>query len=148
MADIDFFKAYNDIYGHQAGDDCLRKVAECLRGKIRRGGELVARYGGEEFLVVLPNSRLEHSLTLAEILRQSICDISIFHEGSKGNGYVTISAGVASTIPSEEIELSQLIKRADEELYKAKRDGRNTVKGGELIHIQNQAGEQFVSQGE
>ena len=125
MMDIDFFKAYNDIYGHQGGDDCLRQVARCLRKNIRRAGDLVARYGGEEFVAVLPNTDLDGAIKVADAMRDSVLHIKIRHKGSNVHENVSISAGVASFVPDREKSSSDMLKIADKALYKAKNDGRN-----------------------
>ena len=129
LMDIDFFKAYNDNYGHQSGDDCLRKVSECFKKKIQRAGDLVARYGGEEFVVILPGIDFDGAMKLAESIRQSVYEMKIPHLSSDVNHYITISAGVASTVPRMEYNLSALMKKADLELYKAKNAGRNKTSG-------------------
>jgi diguanylate cyclase (GGDEF)-like protein len=135
LLDIDHFKAFNDTYGHQSGDECLKKVAECLKKQTRRAGELNARYGGEEFVIVLPGTPIKNALYVAESIRSSIFDMRIPHAGSAVSQYVTISAGVSSTIPVREYNSSALIRKADLELYQAKREGRNRVVGNELKHI-------------
>ncbi|CCO08837.1 diguanylate cyclase domain-containing protein [Desulforamulus hydrothermalis] len=127
MVDIDYFKNYNDTYGHQAGDACLRQVAASLRDSLHQSAGLVARYGGEEFAVVLPNTDLKSAYTAAEILRQSIEDRCIPHLGSHCSKYVTVSLGVAATIPSLSGSPQSLIEQADQALYRAKNEGRNRV---------------------
>lgn len=129
MIDVDRFKAFNDRYGHQAGDDCLAEVALCLRNLARRAGDVVARYGGEEFAVILPNTTGEAALTLAEAFRTELQMRSIPHVASEF-GIVTASVGLATLEPSEGYVLpSSLVKRADISLYGAKSDGRNRVAG-------------------
>ena len=127
MMDIDYFRAFNDIYGHQAGDDCLKKVAACLRKNVRRAGDLVARYGGEEFVVVLPDTDLAGGREVAEIMHRTVRDMKLRHKGARGRGYLTISAGVASGIPMRGQGAAELLEKADRALYRAKRAGRDGV---------------------
>lgn len=131
MMDIDYFKDFNDIYGHQAGDDCLKKVAACLRKNVRRAGDLVARYGGEEFVVVLPNTDLAGGREVAEIMHRTVRDMKLRHKGAHGRDYLTISAGVASGIPVRGRKPGELLEKADQALYRAKRAGRDRVKHDE-----------------
>ncbi|GAB6158979.1 hypothetical protein JCM39194_21790 [Desulfotomaculum varum] len=133
MVDIDYFKNYNDTYGHQAGDDCLRQVAASLRDSLHQSAGLVARYGGEEFAVVLPNTDSNSACAVAEILRQSIEACCIPHPGSHSSKYVTVSLGVAATIPSLSGSPQSLIEQADQALYRAKSEGRNKVCTAESI---------------
>jgi len=132
MVDIDHFKNYNDRYGHQAGDKCLQKVAERLRSQVRRSGELVARYGGEEFVVVLPATSFERAMGLAERIRQAVHQMRMPHDFTGMDGWVTISAGVTAVVPDHGAGVERLIKAVDDELYNAKRSGRNCVKGSKL----------------
>ncbi|MGD1862853.1 MAG: diguanylate cyclase [Leptolyngbyaceae cyanobacterium] len=127
MADIDYFKAYNDIYGHQAGDDCLRRVASILRSAIKRPADMVARYGGEEFVVVLPKTNVEGAETVAEQIRSMVHQAQIPHQGSQVSKFVTMSLGVAVMLPHPLKRLEDLVKFADEALYQAKADGRDRV---------------------
>jgi len=126
MIDVDRFKAFNDRYGHLAGDDCLRRVAAALAGRARRPGDLAARYGGEEFVVVLPDLGAERALEWAEAARLAVRDLAIAHEDSEA-GAVTVSCGVASVLPGRDVRPEVLIERADAALYRAKREGRNRV---------------------
>lgn len=126
MIDLDFFKQYNDIYGHQEGDRCLQRLAQVLRDQARRGGDLVARYGGEEFCVIA-QSDVEGAATLAEQIRKAIVELAIPHRGSSIAEHVTASIGVAAMIPTAENTPEQLIGQADAALYSAKRQGRNRV---------------------
>ncbi|MBI4651841.1 diguanylate cyclase [Candidatus Desantisbacteria bacterium] len=128
MIDIDFFKSYNDLYGHQSGDECLKKAAMVLDIEMKRAGDFVARYGGEEFVVVLPNTNISEALAVAETLRTSVNKLQIVHAGSKINNYVSISLGVASTIPERNSLVEKFIMSADKNLYLAKKEGRNMVK--------------------
>ena len=127
MMDIDYFKEFNDFYGHQAGDDCLKKVAACLRKNVRRAGDLVARYGGEEFVVVLPNTDLAGGREVAEIMHRTVRDMKLHHKGAHRRDYLTISAGVASGIPVRGWKPAALLEKADQALYRAKRAGRDRV---------------------
>ena len=126
MIDVDFFKAYNDNYGHQAGDECLKKIAGLLQKTLSRTGDILARYGGEEFVVILPGTNSEGAKAVAEKLRGKIESAKIPHAVSTINDYVTISLGMATTIPRRK-ESDKLIAAADEALYKAKKKGRNRI---------------------
>lgn len=125
LSDVDFFKHYNDTYGHQAGDDCLRAVAGTLDAHVRRGGDAVARYGGEEFAVVLPGTYPEGALCVAEFLRSAVEGLAMEHKNSSVSSVVTISLGVATAFPSHELTEEALIESADKALYEAKASGRN-----------------------
>lgn len=127
MCDIDYFKPYNDTYGHQAGDDSLRQVAQALQQTIKRAAELVARYGGEEFAVILPDVGPDEARRLAETLRQQVEALAIPHSASPF-GHLTISLGVASLIPQPDTSARQLIAHADRALYQAKEQGRNCLR--------------------
>lgn len=127
MIDIDFFKPFNDNYGHQGGDDCLKQVAAALQQAIHRPGDLVARYGGEEFVVVLPNTPAEGAMTIAEKLCAGVRELNIPHEYSKASECVTISMGVATMLPATDTPEETLISAADHALYDAKETGRNRV---------------------
>jgi diguanylate cyclase (GGDEF)-like protein len=122
MIDIDYFKQYNDHYGHAAGDRCLQRVAARVREQVR-GTDLVARYGGEEFAVVMPGMNLERAVAAAERLRKAVMTLP----ESDGRQLVTVSIGVAATIPPQRGTWNQLVESADGELYRAKRGGRNQV---------------------
>lgn len=126
MIDIDYFKAYNDSMGHQEGDQCLRQVARTLRRYFRRSGDLIARYGGEEFCVVAACDASQIS-QLADILRMAVEMMHLSHPSSPISQYVTISLGVATLIPNEKIECTELLHQADQALYSAKHSGRNRV---------------------
>ncbi len=127
LADIDYFKLYNDTYGHLAGDDCLKKVARALHQTLKRPADLVARYGGEEFAVILPNTSLTGAIQVAETIRDSVYNLQLCHETSPGQGVITLSLGVSSLIPLEDEAPQMLIKKADKALYKAKNKGKNIV---------------------
>lgn len=127
MCDIDHFKLYNDHYGHQKGDDCLILVAHILEDYTRRGGDFAARYGGEEFVIVLPDTNNSDAYKIAEQICISIEALNLKHEASNNSNFVTCSFGIATITPSQTINSSILIKRADEALYLAKREGRNNI---------------------
>ena len=134
MLDIDYFKEYNDFYGHQKGDDCLKKLANTMKDVIKRPGDLVARYGGEEFVVVLPQTDLSGTERIAEKIRQEIVNLRIPHQESKVSDYVTVSLGAAVAQPnSKENRVKKLIEVADNLLYEAKEKGRNRIAVEEKI---------------
>ena len=124
MCDIDHFKLYNDTYGHQVGDSCLKQVAQALSAIVNRPADLAARYGGEEFVVILPETSSEGARVIAELLQTAVAKLQIPHRGSKTADYVTISLGVA-TMASQVISEKELIKHADKALYASKNSGRN-----------------------
>jgi diguanylate cyclase (GGDEF)-like protein len=126
MIDVDHFKKFNDFYGHQGGDECLRRVAAQLDGTARTS-DLVARFGGEEFAIILPGATLEMAAVAAERFRTSVAAMNLPHEGIGGGATVTISLGVASVVPSTDYSARRLIELADTRLYLAKQDGRNRV---------------------
>jgi two-component system cell cycle response regulator len=125
LCDIDFFKNYNDTYGHQSGDECLKKVAQILHQVAQRPGDLAARYGGEEFAVVLPNTDSAGAVYIAETILSSIRTKNLIHESSKISSYLTLSLGIATIIPQDSSSLKWLIAKADEALYRAKQTGRD-----------------------
>ena len=125
MIDIDHFKAFNDTYGHQKGDECLKVVAQTLRHALHRPGDLCARYGGEEFGVILPGTDAEGALGVAEALRQAVEGLAVPHSGSSVGPVVTISVGAATVIPQEGGSGQALIEAADKALYRSKHTGRN-----------------------
>lgn len=126
MIDIDYFKRYNDRYGHQLGDKCLQQVASVLKGTVR-GSDIVARYGGEEFVVILPETDKNGVLEVAQKLLQNVYELQVPHEDSEASPYVTISAGCCTMTPQSEMDMSELITIADQALYQAKKQGRNQV---------------------
>ncbi|MFC1524507.1 diguanylate cyclase domain-containing protein [Thermodesulfobacteriota bacterium] len=128
LLDIDFFKLYNDNYGHQQGDDCLKQVAVSLEESISRETDMVARYGGEEFVAVLPETDSKGALIIAETICENVLAQKIPHAMSKVSEYVSVSVGVATTIPDIEAKPESLIVTADQALYAAKEEGRNRVK--------------------
>ena len=127
MVDIDNFKAFNDRYGHQAGDACLQQVAEALASAASRPGDLVARYGGEEFAILLADTDAAGAMVVAEKVRQSVEDLAIPHEASQVKPVVTVSVGLAAEFPQIPSAAETLIARADAALYEAKAEGRNKV---------------------
>lgn len=130
MMDIDHFKLYNDHYGHQAGDECLKKVARALQTCLRRPADLLARYGGEEFVALLPETDQAGAGLLAEHARLAVQNLAIPHADSPVAKMVTISLGTASTIPRNGREAEELVQAADQALYQAKNQGRNQVAAG------------------
>jgi diguanylate cyclase (GGDEF)-like protein len=128
MLDIDHFKLFNDNYGHQGGDDCLKKVARVIAGSVNRPADLAARYGGEEFMVVLPDTDIRGATEIAEKLRIEVEVLGVPHAFSATASVVTISVGVASLVPGQHMDASYLVKLVDTMLYAAKNGGRNRVK--------------------
>ncbi|MBW4691243.1 MAG: diguanylate cyclase [Lyngbya sp. HA4199-MV5] len=126
LCDIDYFKRYNDRYGHPAGDDCLQKVAQAINNSIRRPADLAARYGGEEFAAVLPNTTPQGAVYIAQRIQQAICQLKLAHADSTASDCVTLSMGIASLVPTQEQSLKEIITFADQALYTAKARGRNT----------------------
>ena len=127
IIDVDYFKNYNDNYGHQAGDACLRKVAETLAETARRAGDFVARIGGEEFVALLARTEAEDACLLGEKLRWQIEQVAMPHSASRVADVVTISVGAATTVPDQNRRPEDLLRGADEALYAAKANGRNQV---------------------
>jgi len=133
MVDVDYFKAFNDRYGHVSGDECLRLVAESLKREVRASTDCLARYGGEEFVVSLPGLDLEACFDVANRMRQAIEDLGLPHEGSPGIGRVTISVGVATRRADPSVTVSDLVHSADKAMYRAKRRGRNRVQAAPAL---------------
>lgn len=126
MIDIDYFKPFNDLYGHQAGDQCLRRVAATVRRTARRRPlDIVARYGGEEFIAVLYGADRRHAENVAQAMRQSVAELRIPHAGSEIEPYLTVSVGVAAALPRRDVSHETLVRLADRALYGAKAGGRN-----------------------
>jgi diguanylate cyclase (GGDEF)-like protein len=126
MLDIDFFKQINDDYGHLVGDEVLKKIAFTIDNQAKRAGDFVGRYGGEEFVVILPHTALKNALDLAETIRKTIADLMIPNAGTPLK-HVTVSLGVAATIPQAEESAKAVVDQADKQLYIAKHNGRNQV---------------------
>jgi diguanylate cyclase (GGDEF)-like protein len=127
MIDIDYFKDYNDKYGHQMGDVCLYSVSKILSGQLKRASDFIARYGGEEFVIVLPNTNAENARLLAGRLRRAVEEARIKAGSEKVSSWVTVSVGVATTTAEFDQAYSVLIKAADSCLYESKSNGRNRV---------------------
>jgi diguanylate cyclase (GGDEF)-like protein len=135
LIDIDYFKNYNDAYGHQAGDECLRRVAAVMRETVNRPTDLVARYGGEEFAVILTDTDEEGAAQVAEAIRKGVEALRITHADSNVSEYVTISVGVSTMTPQGELPAKEMIENADQSLYDAKHRGRNqTVRGSSVAN--------------
>ncbi len=128
LCDIDFFKLYNDSYGHQAGDECLRAVAGAIQGEAHRPADLACRYGGEEFLVLLPGTDIEGGRIVAARILEAVAALALPHGSSPIGPYVTVSVGVSSMEqPGEDEDFNNAVRLADEALYKAKKEGRNRI---------------------
>jgi len=132
MLDVDRFKAYNDTYGHQRGDSCLKQIAESCMDVVSRPGDLVARFGGEEFVVILTNTESEGAMHVANDICEALRSRKLPHSGNQP-GIVTISAGCATLIPRFGKHAPDLIEMADRALYRAKHNGRNQVYNGNMI---------------
>lgn len=127
IMDIDYFKKFNDHYGHPMGDECLRRVAKALMAITQRPGDLVARMGGEEFAILLPNTDNNGATLRADHYRQAVENLGIPHQQNNPTACVTISAGVGTIIPTSKNSLSDLLQAADDALYQSKHHGRNRV---------------------
>lgn len=125
--DIDHFKAYNDLYGHPVGDDCLNQVAQAIAIQVTRSSDVVARTGGEEFNIILPNTNLEGAHIVAKKVLESIRSLEIEHNGSDAGDIVTVSVGVSSVIPVSSFSTRGLMLATDQALYQAKGEGRNCI---------------------
>ena len=128
MLDIDHFKLYNDSYGHSAGDECLKKIAQAIEDSLTRPADLAARFGGEEFACVLPETTREGALLIAERVHNNLAKLAIPHEYSPLSHYVTISIGITTTIPDSSSSWENFINGADKMLYEAKKTGRNKTR--------------------
>ena len=131
MLDVDCFKSFNDTYGHQRGDTCLKAVAEAIQGAVRRAGDTVARYGGEEFAVILPDTDQSGAAVTAERIRRAVEDLGLGHGGSTAAAVVTVSLGAATAV-LDSLDAGELVKAADAALYCAKRAGRNRTTSSEV----------------
>lgn len=127
LCDIDYFKLYNDSYGHQVGDECLQRVAQAIKSALQRSTDLVARYGGEEFVVILPHTTVDGAIHVAEKIRAAVKAMDIVHVQSSVSKYVTLSLGAACVVPECDSSPSILIVTADRALYQAKAQGRDRV---------------------
>ena len=125
LLDIDYFKKYNDTLGHLEGDEALKTVALCLKNQIKRETDFIARFGGEEFVCLLPFINKDEAIDYAKTLVQNIENLNLPHPKSEVSQYITISAGLATTIPDSNNSLTQLLDNADKALYSAKASGRN-----------------------
>jgi diguanylate cyclase (GGDEF)-like protein len=125
LIDIDHFKRFNDRYGHQVGDDCLRRVAGALTSGCHRPADLAARYGGEEFAIILPETPLEGAVAVSNSLRGAIAKLAVPHADSDVSAFVTMSQGIVSVVPDVQLTPHELIERADHALYQAKHKGRD-----------------------
>ncbi|MFB6347668.1 MAG: diguanylate cyclase [bacterium] len=130
MFDLDHFKLYNDALGHQKGDEALQRTANIMDQFLKRSGDVLTRYGGEEFAAILPDTDLSGAYNLALEIREKIEDHKIAHPNSNVSPYVTVSAGVASVVPTQNCSIQELLNKADEALYRAKSNGRNRVEKG------------------
>jgi len=137
MIDIDYFKAYNDHYGHQQGDTCLRQIAKAVSEAVKRPGDLAARYGGEEFVVYLSNTTVEGAVRVAEEIQINVNNLALEHAASVIHPCVTVSIGVASMIPDPSVKPEKLIEAADRALYKAKRLGRNNIQNSVITPFES-----------
>ncbi len=141
LIDVDFFKNYNDTYGHPAGDNCLRQVARVIKGCCRRSRDVAARIGGEEFAVLLPETSVEDAAAQAERLRVAVEALAMGHSGSRCATVITASFGVAGAIPAPDQPEAALLERADRALYEAKSGGRNRVAVASSQDIARAAGD-------
>jgi diguanylate cyclase (GGDEF)-like protein/PAS domain S-box-containing protein len=128
MIDIDYFKHYNDRYGHLAGDSCIKEIAKTIKQTLKRPGDFAARYGGEEFVILLPETDEKGAAYLAECILANVLDLKIKNDVSDISEFVTVSIGHATIVPALEMKREDLIKQADQQLYSAKESGRNQVK--------------------
>ncbi len=125
LCDVDYFKRYNDLYGHQQGDHCLQEVAQAMNRVVKRSADLACRYGGEEFAIILPNTDRAGTIIVAELLQSEIASLQLIHGGSEVSSFVTLSLGISSMIPNISASPGILLEQADTALYQAKKQGRN-----------------------
>ena len=135
LIDVDHFKLYNDHFGHQGGDECLKAVAGAISASCLRSSDLAARYGGEEFTAILPGTSAEGGMVVAERMRAAVAARSMQHPGNDGRGHVTVSVGVATLIPARDRAPEDLVAAADAALYCAKREGRDRVAAAEAPRL-------------
>lgn len=129
MIDIDYFKLYNDTYGHQKGDECLVSVANVIKRNTKRHSDVVARFGGEEFVILLPQTDFNGAHIVAKRIRNAIYNLNVLHEKGAVNSRVTVSIGISVVVPENNDNIDDLIMQADSNLYVAKQNGRNRVEG-------------------
>ncbi|MCP6758314.1 MAG: diguanylate cyclase [Fischerella sp. CENA71] len=127
LCDVDYFKSYNDHYGHQAGDTCLKNIAAAMRNTLKRPADLVARYGGEEFAVILPHTAIQGAFAIAQAIQKEINLLRLPHIQSQISDFITVSFGVSSLIPTQNLQRETLIAAADRALYQAKKQGRDRI---------------------
>lgn len=127
MLDVDYFKRYNDTYGHPAGDVVLQSLARIFDGVTARAGEQAARYGGEEFVLLLPGSTLNDALNTAEVIKTRVAELQIEHRGNSCGPFVTVSQGIIACVPRMDTQAEELIDAADRALYESKQRGRNSI---------------------
>ncbi len=127
LLDVDFFKKFNDGYGHQKGDECLKAIAMAMQNSLKRNTDLAARYGGEEFACVLPETGAIGAIRIAERIQENIAALKIPHEFSGISPFVTVSIGVAAIMPEQNHSFQSIIREADRLLYEAKNSGRNQI---------------------
>jgi diguanylate cyclase (GGDEF)-like protein len=125
LFDIDYFKAYNDRYGHPAGDACLTQLAQTIKRLLKRPGDILTRYGGEEFAIILPNVNVNGALYMADRIQAELKRLALPHESSQVSPYLTVTQGISTIVPQLDTPISQLIESADQALYLAKQQGRN-----------------------
>lgn len=130
LIDVDYFKRYNDSYGHQAGDDCLIQIAQTVQTAVAGSRDMVARYGGEEFAVILPEGSQERVYQVARQIQALVQDLAIPHRQSKVSSIVTLSLGIATLLPKSTFSVDELIAEADAAIYEAKARGRNRIVEG------------------
>ena len=135
MLDIDFFKQYNDEYGHLAGDNCLRFISTVLQENVKRPGDMVARYGGEEFCIIMPDTDQQGALILAGKIQKEVVLLNIHHAKSSIADHVTVSIGTATTVPGFQVTANMLINAADKALYTAKKGGRNLIRSSNITAV-------------
>jgi diguanylate cyclase (GGDEF)-like protein len=136
FCDIDYFKRFNDTYGHQAGDECLVRVAQAMEESLNRPADLVARYGGEEFIALLVDTGIDGARMLAERMRARVEGLRVEHRASEAGSYLTVSLGVASVVPRPAVRPEDLVDLADRALYAAKEGGRNRVVAADELSAQ------------
>ena len=133
MIDIDYFKQYNDEFGHIKGDECLVYIADFLKNNLNRSGDFIARYGGEEFCIIMPDTNISGATDFAEKIHSGVRDLKIPNHGSDVSKFLTISVGVASVIPGKDDTYMDLIYTSDKALYNAKNDGRNIIRTKDVL---------------